>query len=140
MRNSQVILKRIAAISVYSLLDDSKLEDAITHVRAKFYAGGSQESSLQGVAKRVDISDMDPEQVMTVIGILDVPGDEPVLVLWPSYQTGISTLYSEFVKHYDELWYPSSDDVWITDQYYTWLIIFDHEEVVTFVPPRQPKK
>ncbi len=44
----------------------------------------------------------------------------------------IALSYEEFVEHFDDLWFPGRDDVWLIDDQVTWLLTISHEEVVSF--------
>lgn len=41
--------------------------------------------------------------------------------------------FRAFVHHYDDLWYPARDDLWVTDLAMAWFLELNHEEVLTFV-------
>jgi hypothetical protein len=56
--------------------------------------------------------------------------DEPVTVLWISDRQGISIGLYDFLLFFDELWYPSSDDVIVESHSGTFVIVIDHEEQV----------
>ena len=58
---------------------------------------------------------------------------ERVIVLWPQESFSLKLNYAIFIKHYNELWYPSRDDIWIIDKTdFSWLIELNHEEVFKF--------
>ena len=84
---------------------------------------------------RKDISRLDIGETQSLLRSLR-PLDTSVLLLWPADKLGIEMDYSLFVENYDDMWYPSREDLWVTDHAYTWLIEFDHEEILRFVLPR----
>jgi hypothetical protein len=51
-----------------------------------------------------------------------------VSFIWIASREGIRIDYDLFVQYYDYLWYPSSDDVWITRNL-SWVLELDHEEI-----------
>ena len=80
----------------------------------------------------VDISDMEAEEVRTLLSSLQAT-DERVYVIWPPEQIGIILVYHHLIKYYDELWYPARDDLWVTDDGFNWLLEISHEEILTFI-------
>jgi hypothetical protein len=63
---------------------------------------------------------------------LPLAADQYVSVIWPHYGTGVRLQYGIFTNRYDDLWYPSADDVWVTDDLRSWLIEVSHEERLAF--------
>lgn len=55
-----------------------------------------------------------------------------VNVYWHSNNEGVSVNFETFVENFDEFWYPSSDDIWVTGNDKSWLIQIDHEEKFSF--------
>ena len=58
--------------------------------------------------------------------------ESQVKVYWDATRDGILITYKLFIKYYDDLWYPSSDDVWIFDDGLEWLLEISHEEEIAF--------
>jgi hypothetical protein len=52
--------------------------------------------------------------------------------MWLGMGRAIALPYEEFVEHFDDLWFPGQDDVWLIDDQVTWLLTISHEEVVSF--------
>jgi hypothetical protein len=93
-----------------------------------FLAGRSPVQTI----KRIDASDSDPERVRQFLRSLGISAMDRVLVLWRSQHVCVRIDFSTLCEHYDDLWYPSSDDVWVTDASRSWLLEIDHEEQITF--------
>jgi len=55
--------------------------------------------------------------------------------VWPWDRVGCELDSHEFVQHYDDLWYPSSDDMWIGWKGSELLIQLNHEEVAELWEP-----
>jgi hypothetical protein len=72
----------------------------------------------------------DPDEVRSWLNWLPIEGD--VVVTWPSNGEAMKVPYEIFVEFYDDLWYPSSDDVWITDEVLSFLLELDHEELLAY--------
>lgn len=84
----------------------------------------------------VDISLMEEDSVVSLLLSFDTNNSE-VYIFWPSdsntsHNVGIKIPYHIFCKYYDDLWYPSSDDIWVYDTQNTFCIEISHEEIVTF--------
>lgn len=54
-----------------------------------------------------------------------------IRMYWIPDREGVILNYDEFAKHYSDLCYPSSDDVWVVDENRDYLLEWDHEEVFT---------
>ncbi len=128
---------RLESVSVlqerYTLLESKQVKAINRGIRSHFLEKGNLKSSLQSRSTRLDICDAHPDEVRRILLSFGIPLDERVLVVWCSIETGISIVFREFVQYYDDLWYPSSDDVWVTQGSLPWLIEFHHEEIITFV-------
>jgi hypothetical protein len=67
--------------------------------------------------------------------LLSLPVDlsTTVTVIWPADAVGATLQYRDFAHHFDVLWYPSSDDVWVfAPQTDAWLLELNHEEVFSW--------
>lgn len=53
---------------------------------------------------------------------------ESVLALWPFESTLVELETSELIAHLDDLWFPSSDDLWIIATDVPKFVFLDHEE------------
>ena len=82
--------------------------------------------------KTMNGADLSPQEIRNFLGGLPIDQNLVAKLIWPSYQSGISLPFYLFVENYDELWYPASDDLWITDQNMNWVLEVDHEENFTF--------
>ncbi len=81
----------------------------------------------------MNIEYAEPDEVKEFLFSLEVPNDEAVWLIWLVDGAGISILFRDVVQYYDDLWYPSSDDVWVVEESLSWLLEFDHEEFITFI-------
>ena len=87
-----------------------------------------------------DITDDSPSDVRRLLTEWGLTAESEVRALWPYEDSGIVISGRQFVEHYDDLWYPSGDDVWIVLRDYTMLIYITHEEEACRVRPRQTKR
>jgi len=53
---------------------------------------------------------------------------ERVFVVWTFEAAAAELSYSDFVGHYDDLWYPSRDDVWVLARDESRFLTLNHEE------------
>lgn len=95
--------------------------------------GFSQECMVQ----RHDISSLEQNDVQRLLFSLTSEAESIVVVIWANDHTGSMMKYSCFAEYFDDLWYPSSDDVWVVDPAFLWLIEVDHEEILSCY--RKPK-
>ena len=119
-------------LSKFTFLDTELVQKMHTDIHLYFLEKGKLKSGLQALSKKEDIYEADSNKVKQFLLSLNIPQDKIVRVIWCSTKTGISILFRDFVEYYDDIWYPSSDDVWVTEESLSWLLDFDHEEIVTF--------
>lgn len=72
---------------------------------------------------------MQPSDVRSLLSQVPL-GRQVVEVVWPFDRVAFRIDYADIVRHYDDLWYPSRDDVWILSPDRTNVVGIDHEEVV----------
>lgn len=80
----------------------------------------------------VDIGPAEPDAVRESLRSLRIADEVMVTILWASTRHGAALTFGDFVSWYDDLWYPSADDVWVLVPEGSWLIELDHEEVLRF--------
>src|SRR5258706_11424678 len=80
----------------------------------------------------VGISEMTGDQVRALLSDFPIE-DEWVELVWPYENEGARMRYVDVVRYYDDLWFPSRDNLWITSERRTWLLAIDHEEAVAFL-------
>lgn len=56
--------------------------------------------------------------------------DEQVRTIWLADRAGILISLSDFLQFFDQLWYPSSDDMIVESNSNIFVIVIDHEEQV----------
>ncbi|MFN0050615.1 MAG: hypothetical protein ACKV0T_00400 [Planctomycetales bacterium] len=77
-----------------------------------------------------DTSDKSPGEVREWLRTLGIQG--PVSVVWIGLGEGIHIDFSDFVHFYDDLWFPSSDDVLVVSSPGTdAAVMLSHEELFT---------
>jgi hypothetical protein len=84
------------------------------------------------VTQAFSIADLAPEAVIAKFKCFGVR-DQTVFVCWPSFQEGFKIKWDLFAAHYDDFWYPSSDDVIVTSAAASWALEITHEETVRFL-------
>jgi hypothetical protein len=55
-----------------------------------------------------------------------------VCALWPFEAFAVEIALDDFADHFDELWYPASDDVWLLSLHHRRFLTLNHEELVLF--------
>ena len=122
-----------------SPLRSEDVDRVVTDIRRVFFSEQDRlrPPSVTTVETR-DISEDDPEDVRSYLLSLGIPADERVTAVWLSTRAGIALRFADLVRHYDDLWFPSRDDLWVTNQAMSWFVGIDHEELVTVLTPLQP--
>ena len=126
------ILSRIKSIAPLSgnleFLPEDQVHPTFEILRNKFLLNPGSGSSLSVL----DGTELSSEQLKKYLRNLPVDKNSNVLVIWASYRSAVLIPYSLLVENYDELWFPSADDVFVTDKEMNWLLVIDHEEIFSF--------
>ena len=84
----------------------------------------------------------DPDATRSLIAARDEDLGERVCVLWPLEAFAVEIAVDDFAAHFEELWYPASDDVWLLSLHHRRFLTLNHEELLLYVdlggPPRWP--
>ncbi len=127
---SSIILKRLESlhnkIGNYSILSD---EDAKTEIE---YIIKNKQNSKNYLQKSYSIEEISPNDIRDILYTLPILENSEVKIFWVANRTGLVVVYRYFVENYDDLWYPYSDDIWITDNNRRWLLEIDHEEIIRY--------
>jgi hypothetical protein len=75
-----------------------------------------------------DIANDDRKEVLEWIHSLNLPLMDHVHAVWLAEREGIIIKLHNFLECYDDLWFPSSDDVLIFPLSVKWMLEFSHEE------------
>jgi len=73
----------------------------------------------------------DAERVREQLEGLEVRSAEQIVVCW-SAQTAVLTDWATFCAYWEELCYPSSDDVTVWPRDEAWVLCYDHWEMFRF--------
>ena len=124
-----MIEERLAALRsdqcAYKILDRVKCVDILQLVKSELVGSCGFTSPH---SKVLDASTMGRQEILRWLG--DIGGlFDDVLVIWPFATFSIEMKYKDFVSHFDDLWYPSSDDVLVLSCDTGWLLVIDHEEM-----------
>jgi hypothetical protein len=57
---------------------------------------------------------------------------ERVCALWPFEAFAAEVALADFAEHFDALWYPASDDVWLLSLHHRRFLTLNHEELVLY--------
>lgn len=63
---------------------------------------------------------------------LDVDVEDRSRLLWAGVAPGIEIPTGLAFRHFCDLWYPGSDDLWLFDRARSWVLACDHEGLVRF--------
>jgi hypothetical protein len=78
------------------------------------------------------IQDVSDDETRNMLSKLPILLDAQVNLVWASQGAGIIIPYLTFIKYFDDLWYPGSDDIWIYEDGMEWILEISHEEKITF--------
>ncbi len=98
-----------------------------TEIRRLFQ---EQAKGAEGATTTFDASDADRDEVIAWMKSLNL-GNPVVEVFWLADRAGLAMRLDDFIEHYDDLWFPSADDVCIADAAREWMLEIDHEEKLT---------
>ena len=59
--------------------------------------------------------------------------DQLVFACWPNYGEAFRLSWELLLRHFSDLWYPSSDDLLVVSANGSWLLEVNHEETVRFL-------
>jgi hypothetical protein len=57
---------------------------------------------------------------------------ERVCVLWPLDAFAVEMALADFADHFDELWFPASDDVWLLSLHHRRFVTLNREELLLY--------
>ncbi|MGE0870225.1 MAG: hypothetical protein AB7P03_16795 [Kofleriaceae bacterium] len=83
------------------------------------------------------LDELDPDHVRAVLRNSGLADDQLVSIVWASDRFGISLRFDLFVAWFDDLWFPSSDDVIIAVDGRLRLLL-DHEEQLSVMDSDEP--
>jgi len=111
---------------VVDLLEPGVALDLFQDLRQRFFEPAFE------AAHTLDAGDESRDEIITWLRGLPISPELRVIVCWPHYRAAVRLRFGDVARHYDDLWYPSADDVWITDERTSWLLQLDHEERLAF--------
>jgi hypothetical protein len=102
---------------------------------ARYAAPGASLYSISSQQQRVRIAVQTRDEAKELIAAMRIMSRDCLLLVWPACSSGARLRYADLANNYDALWYPSSDDVWVTDTRRRWLLELHHEEVFSWYEP-----
>src|SRR6266705_1447922 len=117
-----IIKERIESLqlpdSAYAPLNEQQLAKIISALRSEMTGGKATQA--------FSIADMSSETISAKLGSLEVR-EQTVWAYWPAFREGFEIIWEVFVSRFDELWYPSSDDLIVMPPAATWVLEVSHE-------------
>jgi hypothetical protein len=74
----------------------------------------------------------DPEKTRSALKGFRERLGETVCVLWPFEPYAAELAVDDFAEHFDDLWFPASDDVWLLSLHHRRFLTLNHEELLLF--------
>jgi hypothetical protein len=109
---------RVASVPEHSV------KDTLREIRRRLPGGEAPSLSL---VSAFDASDAEKPEILAWFDSLKLPADT-VQVYWPYDAEGVSMALKDFFQTYDDLWFPSADDVWVIGPGGRYLLELHHEE------------
>lgn len=129
MTSSNYAEKRLAGSGVprraYRSLPDEAAHALVNEIVTLFKQGSLTRLS------RADATDWSYAKIRTYLSQLALPEEREITFLWVAPRAGMTARYGTVVRHFDALWSPSSDDIWIVSCVDHLLLEVDHEERIT---------
>jgi hypothetical protein len=126
-----IIRKRIGELclqeSEYIFLSASEVRSVLTTIGE---TGLPEDSAFEG--KRFSISGMSLDTAAAKLGSLDFP-DETVTIVWFGFFEGVRIRWNLFLKHFGDLWHPSSDDVMVIWPSGHPIVFVSHDEMACII-------
>jgi hypothetical protein len=123
------VIQSVPALREQSrLLSADDVENSLRRVMT--YIRGEAGCEYIQVAN-LNVANADKEQVTRWFESLAIPCCT-INVYWVAQREGVEMPLDRFVAHFDDLWFPSSHDVFVEDHEHRFLFILDHEEHFSF--------
>jgi hypothetical protein len=74
----------------------------------------------------------DPEKTRSALKGFRERLGETVCALWPFEPYAAELAVDDFAEHFDDLWFPASDDVWLLSLHHRRFLTLNHEELLLF--------
>lgn len=81
---------------------------------------------------RRQIDTLSGEEIAVFLLQLGADLQETCRMLWANGVCGVELLSGLAFRHFSDLWYPGSDEVWVINRGRTWVLECDHEGLVRF--------
>ena len=108
----------------FVVLPRDVVAEAVAGILHRLHGAGNQPA----VVVQRDVSEAELVDVTLWLETLGIDGD--VRVYWVSVREGLEMAFADFAFHWDNLCFPSSDDVWIVGtRNEGWILEWDHEEI-----------
>jgi|SRR5689334_1969634 len=121
----QKVVGRLASIpelqGVARLLSEPELKAFVQRIKRM--------SSLGAVSEMFDFAGLDPSELQARLRRWGLGAERTCFAVWPRDAAGCEVDSNLFIRFYDDLWYPASDDVWVAHNNSGWMIEVNHEEV-----------
>lgn len=82
------------------------------------------------LVSRIELPKLTEENIIAWLWSLPLPLE--INAIWVSFNAGYRMSKTQFIEHYSDLWYPSSDDIFLIDEKISFILEMSHEEVFSF--------
>ena len=74
--------------------------------------------------------DLKLQEIFVSINIIPKPH---IYIAWDSFNDVDTMPFDDFCKYFDDIWYPSADDIGVFDDSFSWFVIITHYGEILFV-------
>lgn len=106
-------------------LKEQQLAEVLSVVKS------AEGNKIGKTAETFSIAETPSETVDAKLNSLGVC-EQTVWVCWPAFREGFEIKWNLFISRFDDLWYPSSDDIIVTVPTADWVLEISHEETARF--------
>lgn len=91
-------------------------------------------------AEAQSIQDEDPDTTRRRLKSYEDALGERVCALWPFDAFAVEIALHDFADHFDDLWYPSAEDVWLLSLRRARFLTINHEELLLYLDMDGPTR
>jgi hypothetical protein len=121
-----IILNRIKEIDFFPISILSFISDEDVSLYCQKIEDRNEEFEF---VHEIDISLFGKSEIQSFLQTLPFK-NESIIALWFFESFGVQMPRDIFYKYFDELWYPSSDDIWVFDLQEEYYLEISHEEKI----------
>ena len=89
------------------------------------------ENNLKLNLKRFDYID-NIDNISDVFNRLNIVSDNKIYINWGNFDDIDYLSYNDLLNYFDDLWFPSSDDIEVFDKTFNWILSIRHDGYISY--------